>query len=151
MNRRTVFACILSLLMLVGSFVPAAMAEIFQRTILMGPGAGQFAIGDLGVGDTVVLTLVNPTNQPLTFETTQNIANQKNWTVAPNSQQTVEFTYTKPFDDDVEFAITSAGGPTPIAQGTLIPRGGGMAVQPSVMERPAARPVGPAPMVRGFW
>lgn len=149
MKRQTWMAALLSL-MLLGSFVPQALAEIFHRTITLGPGAGQFTIEDLGVGDTMVLTLVNPTNQPLMFSTTQQIGGQQEWVIPPNSQQTVEFNYTVPFDDDVEFVVQEVGTPTApgrvVAQGTLIP-----VERPAAYERPAVRDGRMAAPVRGYW
>ncbi len=164
MNRRSIFAGILSLA-LAASVVPNALAEIFQKTITLGPGAGVFTMEDLGIGDTVTLTLVNPTNQPLVFETTENIGNNKSWTVAPNSQVVVDYTYTKPFDDDVEFVVKQAGSPDApaVAQGTLIRAHQGEQPvsyqQPAgaTTQQPAVSPSGgqieSAPMnnVRGYW
>lgn len=149
MNYKRILAGLLGILF-AGSIMSSALAEIFHRTLILGPGAGEFTVGDLGIGDTMVLTLVNPTNQPLTFETTQNLGNEKSWTVQPNSSRIVEFTYARPFDDDVEFVVRGPAGP-PIATGTMI------RLQPA--ERPAAfQPAQPtgvaapmAPAVRGFW
>lgn len=151
MNRRAIFAGLLTLT-LMGGMVPSAMAEIFERTLILGPGAGQFAIEDLGVGDSMVLNLVNPTNQPLVFETTENLGNQKTWTVPANSSIVVDFTYTRPFDDDIEFVVKpTAPGAAAIATGVLIPRGVGE--RPAAVQQPVAAPTArpTAPMVRGFW
>lgn len=121
MKKQTVISGLLSLVLL-GTLTPAAMAEIFQRTITLAPGGGNFAIGDLGIGDEVVLTLVNPTNKPLTFETTENIGNEKSWLVPANNKVTVNFKYTKPFDDDVEFVVKDLSSTNAeVARGTFIP------------------------------
>lgn len=144
--RKTWLIALLALC-LTGSITTSAFAEIFQKQLILGPGAGEFVIEDLGVGDTMVLTLINPTNQPLVFETNQNLGNNNSWTVPANSRITVDYTYTKLFDDDVEFTVheTTPGAPT-IAQGTLIRSG--------TAERPVAYPTQPPATgepVRGYW
>ncbi len=149
MNRKAILTSVLTLA-LAGNLLSAAWAEIFQRTVILSPGAGNVTIEDLGVGDTLALTLVNPTNQPLMFETTQPlgaVGQETSWTVPPNSSITVDLTYTRPFDDDVEFVVrgTQPGAPV-IARGVMIPAGQG------VQERPAAfQPVAQPTMIRGFW
>lgn len=161
MKRQTWFAGLLSVVLFVALTAPAAWAEIFHRTITLGPGAGNFAIGDLGVGDSVVLTLVNPTNRPLVFETTENIGNNKSWTVPANGRVTVDYTYTKPFDDDVEFVVKEVGGPDSpvVARGTFIPAGMGAQDQPAAFQQQPQvqngmqmRQMGPqVDHVRGYW
>jgi hypothetical protein len=154
MKKKTVLASILSLTLAAG-ITASAWAEIFQKTIIMSPGAGDLVIEDLGVGDTLVLTLVNPSSQPLIFETTQRIGDEARWSVPPNSQITVQFPYTRPFDDDVEFVVrgTEPGAPV-VTRGMLIPsQAGEVPVAQPVTPRPAVMPGEmPAAMpVRGYW
>jgi hypothetical protein len=147
MNRKFILGSILSLVLLGSTMNVDVFAETFQQSILLNQGAGKFNIGDLGIGDDVVLNLVNPTNQPLTFRTTENLGNEQCWTVPPNSSRVVSFAYTRPFDDDVEFVVEGPAGGTPIAQGTLIPAHYG--------QRPVSYPTTGGGMhqqsVRGYW
>ncbi len=135
MTRKTLMASLLALT-LTGSMMTAAFAEIFQRSLTLDQGAGQFTVSDLGVGDTLVLRLVNPTNRALTFETTQNLGNQKSWLVPANSTATVEFVYTRPFDDDVEFVVRDpAQTGVEIAHGTFMRGGSNISTQGTTQQQ----------------
>ena len=124
----------------------AAMAKTFERTIIMGPGAGNFQIGNLGMNDTLVLTLVNPTDVPLTFQTTQQLGPEKSWTIAPRSQSTISYNYEQAFSNDVSFLVTQPSGAV-VAQGVLIPAGQGVyQVVPVSETAPPSRVY-----VRGYW
>lgn len=119
MKTKTLLTGLLTLAMTVTLTTGAMAQEQFQGTVTLGPNmVGEFVIEDLGVGDEVILTLVNPTNQPLTFSTTEQLGEEASWTVPANSQRTVSFTYNRPFDDDVEFLVMDPGG-TRISQGVL--------------------------------
>lgn len=80
-------------------------ADAEVKTITLEPGHGQFSIDSLALGDTVVINLVNPTANPLRFETVQRIGQEYSWIVAPHSQQSVSFVYTHPFSDEVKFLV----------------------------------------------
>lgn len=97
---------------------PAALADDYHRTLVLNEGAGEFTIEGVNPTDRVVLELVNPNNVPVTFRTTQNLGNQKEWLIPANSRQVVSFVYTQPFSDDVNFVVENPGG-VAISQGTL--------------------------------
>ena len=83
--------------------------DSFRRTITLGSNStGNFQIDDLGIGDKVELTLVNPTAQPLTFRTNAMLGPERSWVIPANSQRQVSFTYDRPFSDEVSFDILGA-------------------------------------------
>jgi hypothetical protein len=97
--------------------------QVFRETINMQRGAGQVIRQDLGVGDTVVFTLQNPTNQPLVFETKYPLAGNVNqWEVPANSTRTVTYEYIQPFSDDITYFIRPVAGGANVAEGVLVPR-----------------------------
>jgi hypothetical protein len=83
-----------------------------EKTVNMTePIAGQFTHDDLAVGRRLILTLVNPTDNPMQFETSQRIGQEYSWVVQPQSQKRVSFIYTKPFSDEVKFLVSDLGIP----------------------------------------
>jgi hypothetical protein len=128
-----------------------------QKTIVMEPGQGQVSIDNLGLWNKLYLTLINPTDEPLVFETTQRIGKEKSWTVAPHSQRCVSMRYTHPFSDEVKFRISQEPGYA-MAHGGCCPQRTAEAVQPApVQPAPTTTfvvPVAPPPSrstIRGFW
>ncbi len=126
MLRRLGFLSLgLSMVMSIFMTNPAmALNDDVAATLTMTrQGAGEFVVDDLDVGDTLILTLVNPTNKPLQFETTENVFNQKSFVVPANSQRVVTFNYTKPFSDDVTYVIREvAPSNVEVARNVLIHR-----------------------------
>lgn len=143
-HRHIIVKGLLGFALVAGLSTAAIAATTCERTIMMGPGAREFTIRDLGVNDSVMLTLVNPTNCPLVFETSEALGPQNRWTVPPNSRQSVTFQYTHPYTSDVVFTIRQPDGTT-LAQGILIPA---TEMQPASYVPVRVTPPQP---VRGYW
>ncbi len=128
-------AIVLSLAVSIGIASAAFAQQDFQGTITLGPNmVGQFSTQDLNLGDTVTLTLVNPTNEPLTFQTTDRLGTNMSWAVPANSQRVVSFEYTRPFGADVEYMVQDQHNLT-ISRGILFNVGDGVAVGENVFHR----------------
>lgn len=80
--------------------------EVEAAEITLEPGRGQISMDDLGIGDNVVLTLVNPTDLPLRFETTQRLGSEKVWIVPAKSTKVVNYVHTNPVNDEVKYFVT---------------------------------------------
>ncbi len=115
--------------------------DVFRRTITIQPGMGRIVVDDLDLGDTMVLTLVNPTNQELTFETTDRLGDEMVWTIPARSQRTVVYEHNQPFSDDVNYRVYQPSG-TVISEGVLIEG----TRQPTVTQPTERRSA-----VRGYW
>lgn len=80
-----------------------------QKTLVLQRGYGQFSVKQrIGIGpwDRLVMTLINPTDLPLKFETTQRTGVEKSWVVPAHSERCVSMHYTKLFSDEVKFLVT---------------------------------------------
>jgi hypothetical protein len=84
--------------------------NVRQKTLVLEPGQGQFSIDNLGAWNRVVLTLINPTDTPLVFETTQRVGKEQSWTIPAHSQQVVSYRYNNPFSDEVKFLVSQEPG-----------------------------------------
>lgn len=101
-----------------------AFADVVQKTITMNQSANAVSFQDVEVGDTLQMTLINPTNDTLVFQTNQRLGNDLSWTVPPNSSRTIVYTYTQPFDQNVQFMVVNPSGGSGgniIAQGLMLP------------------------------
>ncbi len=76
-----------------------------HRTITLEPGRFVFSNDNLGINDRVVLTLVNPTDQPLRFETVKRLGAEQAITVPPRSTRVISFLYNRPVSDEVEYIV----------------------------------------------
>lgn len=124
-----------------------------QKTLVLEPGQGQFSIDNLGVGNQLVMTLINPTDTPLVFETTQRLGQEKSWTIPAHSQRCVSMRYTHPFSDEVKFLVSQEPGYAMAHGGCCPPERAAEApsVQPTTT---FVVPVAPPPSrstIRGFW
>jgi hypothetical protein len=94
----------------------------FDKTIVLNQGTGQIVADDLSYGDTVNLTLKNPTSSPLIFETKYPIlGSSRTWVVPANDQRTVSFEYKQPFQDDLTYTVRQQRTGVIITYGILIP------------------------------
>ncbi len=75
------------------------------KTLTLTPGPGQFSIDRLGPMNKVALTLVNPTDVPLRFETTQRLGKEQSVVVPPHGQQQLTYSYNNPVSDEVKFLV----------------------------------------------
>ncbi len=80
--------------------------EARPTSITLEPGRGQISMDHLSVGDNVVLTLVNPTDLPMRFETTQRLGSEKVWMVPAKSSKVVTYVHTNPVNDEVKYFVT---------------------------------------------
>lgn len=79
--------------------------KVVYKDLTLEPGAGQFGYDHLALGDRLVLTLINPTNNPLRFETSQRLGAEQAIVVPAHSQQTISYIYTNPVSDEVKFLV----------------------------------------------
>ena len=152
---------------------PAFWGDVETKTLVMEPGRGQFTLDKVGMGDTVQLTLVNTSNLPMRFETTQRLGREHEWVVPAHSSKIVSYRFNNPLNDEVKFMVSA--DPTaalalqaqqmtaPVATNytTTTTRTSETFVQPAPVVAPA--PFEPAPVatertvtesratVRGFW
>jgi hypothetical protein len=131
--------------------VQGANAAVLERSIELGPGASSFRLENVGLGDQVILTLVNPTNTPLTFQTTERLGPEMAWVIPPNSSRTITYTHNQPFQRDVGFMVMGPTGVV-VSQGVLIPSGTAVApVSEIAPGTPVYVPVQTGVPVRGYW
>lgn len=81
--------------------------EVHTHEVTLEPGRGRFSIDDLGIGDNMVITLVNPSDLPMRFETVQRLGQEKRWVVPPKSTMNVNYIHTNPVNDEVKFFVTA--------------------------------------------
>jgi len=154
-------------------FWPGAITKYMTMT----PGSGQFSADHLRFGRQVVITLYNPNNYPMRFDTTQRLGKDYSWVIPANSQRTVSFRYWNPVSDEVKFltyqdpsslVVTQGSVKQPESSTALIGPpapsvSAGAPVYPQVPSytpsiTPAPEQVGPQPSgsqgrsaVRGYW
>jgi hypothetical protein len=75
------------------------------KTVTLEPGFNQMSLDHLHWGDRISLTLVNPTNVPLQFETVQRWGTQRAVVVPPHSQQFLSYTHSRPFTHEEKFNV----------------------------------------------
>ncbi|MBX2861343.1 MAG: hypothetical protein KTR14_08910 [Vampirovibrio sp.] len=74
--------------------------------------SGAYSHQALSAGDTVMLTLINPTSSLLTFQTTEQLGAASRYTVPPHMSRTVSFSLEKPLTEDVEYIVLDTQGQT---------------------------------------
>lgn len=130
-----------------------------EKTLVLAPGQGQFSIDNLGLFNRLDLTLINPTDEPLKFETTQRLGEEKSWVIPAHSEQVVSMRYTHPFSDEVKFLVSQEPGYA-MAHGGCCPKYQAAEVIPAPMPviQPQPQttfvvPVAPKTRstIRGFW
>jgi hypothetical protein len=84
---------------------PRLWGNVESKTLTLEPGRGQISLDNVGINDAVQLTLINPTNTPMHFETTKRLGQEVSLVVPPNSQSVVSFRFNKPLSDEVEFLV----------------------------------------------
>lgn len=129
--------------------------NVRQKTLVLEPGQGQFSIDNLGPWNKLELTLINPTDTPLVFETTQRLGKEQSFTVPAHSQRVVSYRYTNPFSDEVKFLVSQEPGYAMAHGGCCPPE---RAAEVPIIQAPTTTfvvPVAPAPKtrstIRGFW
>ncbi|HEY9745353.1 MAG TPA: hypothetical protein V6C99_03960 [Oculatellaceae cyanobacterium] len=133
--------------------------NVRHKTLTLHPGQGQFSIDNLGPWNTLVLNLINPTDEPLVFETTQRLGKEQSWVIPAHSERTVSYTYTNFFSDEVKFLVYQEPG-------YAMAHGGCCPTQRTAEAAPVIQPQQPAPQttfvvpveppksrstIRGFW
>ncbi len=131
MKHRSIFSGLLCLI-ITACLISVAQAKTLEKTIMLNKSAGSFKVENVQPGDHVILHLMNPSDQNLTFKTSEKIGQMDSWVVGRHQQRTLSFKYVKPFNQDVGFVILGPQMKQPIAQGTLF--------HPMGMEKPAAYP-----------
>lgn len=148
---------------------PAFWGDVETKTLVMEPGRGQFSLDNVGMGDVVQLTLVNTSNLPMRFETTQRLGREHEWIVPARSTKIVSYRFNNPVNDEVKFMVSAdptaalalqAQQMAPVASSvTTTTQTSETFVQPA----PVVTPYQPAPVatgrtvtesratVRGFW
>lgn len=143
------------------------------KSLTMTPGAGQFSADHLHVGRQVVITLYNPNDYAMRFDTSQRLGKDYSWVVPANSQRTVSFRYWNPVSDEVKFlqyqdpsslVISQGEVKQPASEAALIgpPAPAVSEATPIYPQPPSympAQPIGPQPApanqgksaVRGYW
>jgi hypothetical protein len=125
------------------------------------PGSGEISLDRLGFGNKLTLTLVNPTDVPMRFDTVRRVGRELSWVVPPHSQRVVSYRYWNPVSDEVRFMVYQDPADA-IAANTL--RGQQTAVEPTIQQQqavvtppPTMTQVVPPPQpsgsaaVRGYW
>lgn len=148
---RKILLSFLGLVLVIGlvfAAISSSAADRLDRTIVLNQGTGQIVARDLSYGDTLNLTLKNPTSSPLVFETRYPIlGSSRTWVIPANSQRTVSFEYKQPFQDDLNYTVRQQQTGVVITYGILIPVAQNQVAteetQPSEVERSST--------VRGFW
>lgn len=96
-------------------------AERIDKTIMLDQGTGQIVAENLSYGDTLNLTLKNPTSMPLVFETKYPIlGTNRSWVVPANAEKTVSFEYRQPFQDDLTYTVKEQRSGRMISSGTIV-------------------------------
>lgn len=96
-------------------------AERIDKTIMLDQGTGQIVAENLSYGDTLNLTLKNPTSMPLVFETKYPIlGSSRSWVVPPNAEKTVSFEYRQPFQDDLTYTVKEQQSGRMVSSGTIV-------------------------------
>lgn len=116
------------------------------KSLTMTPGPGQFSADHLHFGRQVVITLYNPNEYPMRFDTTQRLGKDYSWVIPANSQRTVAFRYWNPVSDEVKFLSYQDPSSLVISQGSVKqPETTAAMIGPPAPAVSAAVPVYPQP------
>lgn len=136
--------------------------DTINKSITLEPGEGQFTSDSLNYVDTVMLTLVNPTNVPMRFETTQRWGKELKTVVPANSQQVVSFPFRRPFSDEVKYTVFEEPQSSLNRISYNLTQGTAQATEPTITEvqtvtettvptMPEVQPTQGRSAVRGYW
>jgi hypothetical protein len=113
----------------------------------------------LGLGGKVNLTLVNPTDVPMRFDTVRRTGKEFSWVIPPHCQREVSYRNWNPFTDEVRFMVyqdpadaTAANDLAPVVVVPTIRQQEAVVTAPPIMTQvvPPAQPTRRS-AVRGFW
>jgi hypothetical protein len=142
---------------------PFFWGQVRERQLTLVPGTGRFGMNHVGIGDAVKLDLINPSDTPMLFETSQRLGKEISVVVPARSVETVQFRYNKPISDEVSFLVTPEPASTLSAMAQPAPE---TAAVPGVINTPMVQINTPAVQmpqgmqqpvnesrstVRGYW
>jgi hypothetical protein len=137
-----------------------------EKTITMEPGFNTYSLDRIHWGDRVSLTLVNPTDKPLQFETVQRWGKPYATVVPPHSSQYLSFIHSRPFTKEERFNVmaepttaisdndtirmqqaAAAVTPQPVASSTTTTT----TTESTATTEPSTQTTQRSSAVRGFW
>ncbi|MBX2860304.1 MAG: hypothetical protein KTR14_03660 [Vampirovibrio sp.] len=80
--------------------------DVIRTTLTLKPGKGEFESEELDAGDTLVFTLINPSQSPLIFSTLpEDKEAGQSWVIPGKSKRTVTYEYTNVDGETLDFTV----------------------------------------------